>query len=182
MNGPGRYAEVRPQVLSRIALLVVTGLVAHVAILHRPRFLGASPDTMLLVTIVAALETGSQLGAAVGFASGMGMDLVSTGTPLGLRALVFTIVGWGVGYVRDHAFPGAERVPFALVALASIAGTALYGGSLMLARGVTTAALDHLSRTVGVVALMNAVLSPIARSAVRRLLGVNWNDPVDRRV
>ena len=112
----------------------------------------------------------------------MGMDLVSTGTPLGLGALVLTIVGWGVGFARDRAFPGAERVPFALVALASIAGTAMYGGALTVVRGASPAAMQHLLRTTLVVAVLNAVLSPLARPAVRRLLGVNWNDPAHGRV
>jgi cell shape-determining protein MreD len=131
------------------------------------------------VSIVAALETGSSFGAAVGFASGMGMDLVSTGTPLGLRALIFTLVGWGVGFARDRAFPGADRVPFALVAVASVLGTAVFGLALLVARGVTTASLGHLGRVVLVVAVLNAALSPIARPVVRRLLAVNWNDPVN---
>lgn len=181
MVGPGRYAEVRPQVLTRVLLLVVTALAAHVAVLHRIRLFGVAPDTMLLVSIVAALETGSELGAAVGFAAGMGIDLVSTGTPLGLRALIFTLVGWGVGFARDRAFPGAERVPFALVAVASVLGTALYGGLLTAARGVTMPSLRHLGTTIAVVAVLNAVFSPPARPVVRWLLSVNWNDPVNRR-
>jgi rod shape-determining protein MreD len=166
--------------LTRVALLVVTALAAHVALFHRIRVFGTAPDTMLLVSIVAALETGSELGGAVGFASGMGMDMVATGSPLGLRALIFTIVGWGVGYARDRAFPGADRVPFALVAVSSIMGTLLFGGALLLVRGGGTDALVQLGRTVGVVAVLNAVLSPLARPAVRRLLAVNWNDPVNR--
>lgn len=60
---------------------------------------GAVGDLMLLLAIASASVTAdANRGAVAGFAIGMAYDLM-LGTPLGLSALVYALVGYGVGAV-----------------------------------------------------------------------------------
>ena len=84
---------------AKIPLVVLLFLVLHLTVLSRLRIGGAAPDVMLLLAIAAGVVGGPQLGALLGFSAGLVLDLFLE-TPLGLSALVFCLVGYGVGNIQ----------------------------------------------------------------------------------
>jgi cell shape-determining protein MreD len=172
----GRLAEFRPALIPRLLVLVVITTMLHSGVFAQVRVLGIMPETLLLVTVLAALETGPNVGVAVGFLAGLAVAVVDLDAPLGVAAFLFAITGWTIGIVRDYAFPGAGRVPFALVIVSSVIVTGLYGLLLAGARGMTVTALFHVGRAVLIVPLLNCLIGIALRPIVRIVLGVNWNE------
>ena len=72
---------------AKIPLVLLLFLLLDLTVLSRLRVAGAAPDVMLLLAIAAGVVGGPQLGALMGFAAGLVLDLFLE-TPLGLSALV----------------------------------------------------------------------------------------------
>lgn len=144
------------------ALLLQTTLLAGV------RILGVMPDFMLLLAVASGVTAGPTRGAALGFASGMLIDLFLP-TPLGLSALVFTLVGYGVGVANTGVLRSAWYIPVLTAGGASMAGVCLYAliGSVLGERMID----GHLVTIAFVVGLSNAVLAPVAVKLVDWSLG-----------
>ncbi len=70
------------------------------AVLSNITFLPAVPDLMLIMTLYISLHNGSMLGQTTGFASGLMIDFLSAG-PLGLNALIRTIMGYLIGLLSQ---------------------------------------------------------------------------------
>ncbi|MHB1851247.1 MAG: rod shape-determining protein MreD, partial [Acidimicrobiales bacterium] len=83
------------RVVARTLLLVAVALLAQTTVVLDVRVSGASPEIMYLMPIAAGIVGGPVDGAAVGFVAGIAVDLLSP-TPLGMTALVGTVVGFGV--------------------------------------------------------------------------------------
>lgn len=152
----------------RVALVGFVTLLLQVTLISPIDVGGARPDVVLLFAIVAGMETDSERGAVAGFALGLAFDLLLD-TPAGLTALTLTLVGWGVGAAKDAVLRSSWVITLALVAVASMAGTLLYAG-LAVVFGVTVVAGD-LPAIVGVVAVVNALLSRPMRWAVHWAYG-----------
>jgi rod shape-determining protein MreD len=74
------------------------------------------------------LRRGSVEGAAVGFASGMLLDLVPPAVgPLGLWAVVLTVLGYLVGLAADDG-QRSSITPLVLVGVAALLALATYAG------------------------------------------------------
>jgi rod shape-determining protein MreD len=151
---PEAWARVRIGAVLFLAIIVQTTFGSDF------RILGVAPDLMLLLTICAGLEGGAEAGALVGFCAGMLADLSLTTTPLGLSALSWCLIGWGVGSVRANALPGTRSVLPVIGLLATGSGVVLF---LVLGDLVGQSQLIDLGRTylvkVGVVeALWSALL------------------------
>ena len=144
------------------ALLLQTTLLAGL------RIFGVMPDFMLLLAVAGGITAGATRGATIGFASGMLIDLFLP-TPLGLSALVFTLVGYGVGVANTGVLRSAWYIPVLTAGGASVAGVTLYAliGSMLGERMVN----GHLVTIALVVGLSNAVLAPVAVKFVDWSLG-----------
>jgi rod shape-determining protein MreD len=173
----GRLAPFSPSALPRLIVGVAAVAALHVAILHRLAPFGVVPGTLMVFTAVVAIETGSDLGAAAGFLAGLAVNLFDLDSTLGFPSLLFCVMGWLVGRARDRAFPGAQRVPFALVALSSFLTTAVYGLLITSARGLSFESLRHLGVVSAVSLLINPVMAVFIGPIVRTVLKVNWNEP-----
>lgn len=160
---------------AKVALVVLGALVLQICLFARFSYDGARPDVMVLLAITAGFVAGPERGAVVGFAAGLAFDVVLA-TPLGLSALVYTLVGYGVGVVTANVVRAAWWITPVLVALASAGAMVLYAvvGAVL---GQATLDGPPLTAIVVVVAALNAVLSPLASRALR------WarTDDVDRR-
>ncbi len=151
-------------IAGRAALVGFVTLILQVTMISPINLGGARPDIVLLFAIVVGMETDPERGAVAGFAIGLAFDLLLD-TPAGLTALTLTLVGWGVGAAKDAVLRSSWVISTALVAVASMAGTLLYAG-LAVVFGVTVEA-GELPAIVGVVAVVNALLSRPMRWAVR---------------
>ncbi len=146
----------------RVPLLLLTALAIHLTLFSVLRIGGAAPDMMLLVAVAGGLVGGPVRGAVLGFTSGIAID-VFLRTPMGLSALVFTLVGYGVGVVSTGVLTPSWYLPVLTASLASAAGVVLYAfagamlGEPMVSRRLVT--------IVGVVAVGNAILAvPVIRA------------------
>lgn len=158
----------------RMPLMLLTALLVQTTVLSRIRILGVMPDLMLLVAAAAGITAGATRGAALGFASGMLIDLFLP-TPLGLSALVFTLVGYGVGVANTGVLRSAWYIPVLTAGAASVAGVVLYAviGSMLGEQMITL----HLATIAAVVGLSNAVLAPVAV----KLVDWSWGSLKDER-
>lgn len=141
-------------------LVVLVVLVVHTSVLSSLRVAGVAPDTMLLLAVMGGVVGGPARGAALGFASGMALDMFLQ-TPLGLSALTFCLVAYTVGSVQSGILRAAWWIPIATAFVASAAGELLYALSGAVV-GLPQLVTARLVLVVGVVATMNAVLSPVA--------------------
>ena len=152
----------------RLPIMFVAALLLQTTVLARIRVFGVMPDFMLLVAVAGGITAGATRGATLGFASGMLIDLFLP-TPLGLSALVFTLVGYGVGVANTGVLRSAWYIPVLTAGAASVAGVVLYAlvGSMLGERMID----GHLITIAAVVWLSNAVLAPVAVKFVDWSLG-----------
>jgi rod shape-determining protein MreD len=148
----------------RVPLMLVLALLLQTTVLERVQMFGVMPDLMLLVAIAAGITAGAARGAVVGFATGMLFDLFLR-TPLGLAALVFTLVGYAVGAAHTGVLRSAWYIPMLTAGAASVAGVVLWAGvELVLGEPIVPVRLATIAAVVGVT---NAVLAPLAVRLVR---------------
>lgn len=148
----------------RVAAVILGALVLQVCLFARFSFDGARPDVMVLVAVMAGFVLGPDRGAIVGFASGMAFDVVLS-TPLGLSALVYTVVAYGVGRGTASMVRTSRWIPPAVAAVGSAAAMLAYAviGAVL---GEPTLEGPPLAAIVTYVAVVNAVLAPLALRAV----------------
>lgn len=89
-------ALVRARRAAPFGAALLTVLIAHVGMAPHLSVRGAKPDVLLISVVAVAAGRGPRVGAAFGFAAGLGADLFLA-TPLGTAALAFTIVGHVLG-------------------------------------------------------------------------------------
>ncbi|HVC15351.1 MAG TPA: rod shape-determining protein MreD [Acidimicrobiales bacterium] len=144
-------ALLRTLVVIALALLVQTTVVLDI------RVGGAAPNVMLLLPIAAGVVAGPIEGAGVGFVAGLALDLL-TPTPLGMAALVGTLVGFAVGAVSRGIVRELRGLPTLVALGASAVGVMLYAvlGAVL---GESQFLHVDLAVVVAVVAIANALLA-----------------------
>ena len=149
----------------RLPVILLLGLVVHTVLLPEIRIAGVMPDVMLLLAVAAGLEGGPSYGAIIGFASGMLADLVLP-TPLGLSALVFTLVGYVVGVAKGGLLRDTWWFPVSVAFVACSAGEGLFAlvGTMI---GESDLLTTHLAAIMLVVGIFNGILALPVRRAMR---------------
>lgn len=154
---------------ARLALLVVVIVVTQVSVFPHIRLAGVVPDLGLLVALAVGYHEGPEAGAVVGFAAGFGFDLFLT-TPLGLDALTYAIVGYGIGVFESGLFRSPVWLPSFLGAAGGLVGGLLFIGIGVLV-GVDAVKGTHAVVVISYAALYDAILAPFVFFLVRRVLG-----------
>jgi rod shape-determining protein MreD len=144
----------------RVPPLLVLVYVFHVAVFPQLRVFDVMANVMLLVAIASAVVAGPERGATMGFVAGMLADLLLPGTPLGLSALTYSLVGWWVGLFQTRILHATWWIPVVTAAAATAAGTMLYVvfGAVV---GQDQLLSWRLVPIMGVTALWSAVLMPL---------------------
>jgi len=135
----------------RLAALVVATVVLQTTLFPDLRLFGVAPDLVLVATIAVAYRVGPETGAVYGFFAGLAIDLFLQ-TPLGLSALSFAIVAFGVGILHT----GLSRTPRFVAAMLGGAG-GLAGGVLF----VVLAALAGEDQVIAVRTIWVLVLATL---------------------
>ena len=147
----------------RAALVVLFALVLHTAVFPQLRIAEVRPDLMLLLAVLGGLTAGPQVGAVFGFACGLAVDLLLQ-TPIGLSALTFSLIGYGVGTFQGVLLRSAMWLTPAVAAAGSAIGVlafAVLGAVLGQAHLISPTVLTVMA----LVAVLNALLSlPTARA------------------
>ncbi len=93
-----------------LALLIAVALQS--ALLSHITFFGARPELVLLVAVAIAFYQGPEWGAVAGFVGGLLVDLTGV-LPLGMTALAYTAVCYGVGRYGSRFDNDLQRIGFA---------------------------------------------------------------------
>lgn len=157
---PELAARLRLGALLLVAILLQTTLVPDL------RVLGVCADLMLLCAVVAALAGGPELGGTVGFAAGLLTDLFLVTTPLGLSALVYSVIGYSVGSIRRTMLQEGWLLAPATTLVASSAGVVAFVlvGVMVGQSQLTRIGPVGIVKTALLVGVMNAVIAaPVYR-------------------
>jgi rod shape-determining protein MreD len=156
----------------RIVLVLLLLLELQLHVLDGIRIVGRHPLILLLIPIGAALEGDGSRAAVAGFVAGLALDLFLE-TPLGLSALVFAIVGYGVasferGVIRADAWlqPAVAGAASGLGVVGLGAAAALFGQPqyfrVSLLASVAVVAVTNTIIATPVVWLVRWALGPVA--------------------
>jgi rod shape-determining protein MreD len=169
-----------PGALARAGAIGLGAVILQLSGLGAMRFFGATPDLIPLVVAAVAIYAGSVPGAAMGFGTGLVLDLLVGGT-MGLSSLVLTAVGYWVGRYRELRDPAHGLLPIPVAAAATLGWTLAFGAvSFMLDVGATVSPV--VFREMLVTTALNVVIAlPVfwlCRRILRPVLAV---DPMDTR-
>lgn len=152
----------------RASLILVVGLTLQLGIAPSLAVFGVQADLLLLLAVAAGVAAGPDRGAALGFAAGLGYDLMLQ-TPFGLSALTYAIVAYLVGGLQDSVLRAASWIPVITATAASVVGVILYGVfGTVLGEDLIGYELVRIAVIVGV---LNTVAAPVAVRAMRWATG-----------
>jgi rod shape-determining protein MreD len=176
MSGQG----ISTGLIARIAALAIAVVFFQIGVVSEVPVFGVTVDLSILLVAFIGLMCGSMVGAISGFAVGLLVDLALVQT-LGLTSLVFTLVGYWCGRLRELRDPQAALAPLLVGALATAA--ALVGYSVMeFMLGVDAPVSLQLLRQIVLGVLVNAIVALPMWVLVRRALtGGLPEDPRRRR-
>jgi rod shape-determining protein MreD len=164
----------------RIALLSVVVVFFQIGVVSEVPLFGVNVDLSPLLVVFVGLLCGSTVGALTGFAVGLLVDLTLVQT-LGVTSLIFTLIGYWSGRLRELRDPQAALTP--LLVGAAGAAASLVGYSLMeFLLGVEApVSLELLRQIVIGIALAALVALPMWAIVRRSLVGGLPDDPRRRR-
>jgi rod shape-determining protein MreD len=174
-----RTGAIPTQLLARIAALALALVLVQIGVISEVPVFGVTVDISPLVVAFVGLLCGSTLGALTGFAIGLLVDLMLVQT-LGLTSLLFTIVGYGAGRLRELRDPQAALTP--LFVGAAAAATAMVGYSVIeFLLGVEAPVSLELLRDIVLGVLVDTLLAVPLWLLVRRVLYPSLPDDPRRR-
>jgi rod shape-determining protein MreD len=169
-----------PGLLGRVAALAVVVVFFQIGVVSEVPVFGINADLTPLLVAFIGLLGGSLLGAVGGFAVGLLVDLALLQT-LGVTSLVFTVIGYWAGRLRELRDPQAALTPMLVGGAAALA--ALGGYSLMeFLLGVDAPVSLDLLRQIVLGTVVDTVVAVPMWAIVRRVLeGALPEDPRRRR-
>ncbi|MGH2817736.1 MAG: rod shape-determining protein MreD [Actinomycetota bacterium] len=167
-RAPGFPAEAGLTRVAAIAGVVVAALALQTTLLARLTLIGVIPQLVLVVVVSLAYLDGESVGVVTGFAGGLLIDLTSLQSIVGLTALVYTLIGFGVGYLRQFATGESVWTPVFAVALASAIAEGSYA-LMSIILGQPWVGIGFTAKVMGLVTLYNTLLTPFTFPLVRRV-------------
>ncbi|HWJ50746.1 MAG TPA: rod shape-determining protein MreD [Solirubrobacteraceae bacterium] len=164
----------------RVGALALVVVFFQIGVVSELPVFGVSADLSILLVGFVGLMCGSTLGAAAGFAVGMLVDLALLQT-LGLTSLIFTLVGYWCGRLRELRDPQAALTP--LLVGAGVSAVSLIGYSVMeFMLGVDAPISFVLLRQIVLGIIVNTIVAAPMWVLTRRvLIGALPEDPRRRR-
>ena len=164
----------------RLIVLAFVAVVIQEAAVSQITIFGVSADLMTLVVMSVGLLCGSMAGAVFGFGSGLLVDLVLVQT-LGVTSLIYIVIGYWAGRVRELRDPSHSLVPV----VGGAAATAVAGVGMALIQfllGVNAPVSLLLVQQVFITILINTLISLPVYAIVRWVIGGTVpEDPRRRR-
>jgi rod shape-determining protein MreD len=176
MSGPGMSGSL----MARIGALSVALVFFQIGVVSELPVFGVNVDLSPLLVAFVGLMCGSTLGAAAGFAVGLLVDLALVQT-LGVSSLLFTLIGYWSGRLRELRDPQAALTPLVVGAAAS--SVSLLGYSIIeFLLGVDAPVSFELLRQIVLGIVVNTIVALPMAALVRRVLeGALPEDPRRRR-
>jgi rod shape-determining protein MreD len=167
---PGVLAETGVARIAAVLALLIVSFALQTTVLTRATLLGVIPQVLLVVILGLAFTDGERVGVVAGFFGGLLIDLrlEDPSALMGLTALIYTIVGYGVGSIRRFTTSESVWMPVFVVAIASAVVEASYAG-LSIIFGQQWVSLAFTAKAAGLVVLYNTLLTPFIFPIVRRV-------------
>jgi len=156
------------QMTLRLAILGLVTVIVQIAAVSQISIFGVSADLTPLVVMSVGLLTGSISGALMGFAMGLLVDSALVET-LGVSSLVYILIGYGAGRLRELRDPAHALTPLAVGAVAT-AVAALGFSVIQFLLGIDAHVSWLLLRDILVTIAVNTIIALPVYSVVRRLL------------
>ena len=154
----------------RLAALGFAACMLQLLIVSQISILGVSADVTPLVVVAAGFLCGSLPGAVFGFAVGLFIDFAFVQV-LGVSSLLFTVIGYGAGRLRELRAPAAPLTPLVLGAGATALALTGYG-AIEFMLGVNTPVSYGLAGVIVETTLLNSLIAvPVYALTRRALLG-----------
>ena len=164
----------------RLVLLAFVAVLVQESAVSQISIFGVSADITPLVVRSVGLLCGSMTGAVFGFATGLLIDLVLVQT-LGVTSLLYIVIGYWAGRLRELRDPSHELVPLAGGALAA-AFAGLGMAIIQFLLGVDAPVSLLLLQQIFVVVLVDTLLALPVHALIRRIIRpVLPEDPRRRR-
>lgn len=151
-------------------LLMIGALVLQSTVLVELTFLGAMPQLALIVVVSLAYLEGERVGIVTGFCAGLLLDLQlpEQGGIVGITPLIYVVLGYAVGAMRQYSMSDSVWGPVLTVTLASaIAEFSSAGLAIIL--GQRWVSLTYTAKLAGLVILYNTLLTPFVFPFVKRI-------------
>jgi rod shape-determining protein MreD len=156
------------QLVARLAGIAVVTVVVQVAAVSQILLFGVNADLLPLVVAATGLLVGSMPGAFFGFAVGLLVDFALV-EKLGLSSLVYVLVGYGAGRLKELRDPQGALTPIGVGAAATAGAVA--GMSLMqFLLGVDAPVSFLLAKEIAATVLLGALIALPVFAFVRRWL------------
>ena len=152
-----------------LTALVCFAIVAQTVIFRFVSVDGVVPNLALVVVVAGGVARGPQLGAILGFGTGLLLDLAPPADHVAGRwALALVLVGYLAGRVRQDART-SPMMAVVLVGAASFIGTSIFAlsGAVL---GDGTLPVDETIRVIVISVLWDLMLAPFAVPLLLRLL------------
>lgn len=167
-RAPEFLSEIGLPRVAAIGLIVVAALALQSTLLSQITLLGVIPQLVLVVVVTMAFLDGPEVGVTTGFFGGLLQDMIVPHSIAGLTALVYTLVAYGVGTIRQHSSGESVWTPVLTMAVAS--AVAEFGYALLaIILGQPFVSIAHTAKIAGLVVLYNTLLTPFVYPAVRRI-------------
>jgi rod shape-determining protein MreD len=151
-----------------LGLLALLTVVIQEAAVSQISIFGISADLTVLVVMSVGLLAGSLAGSVMGFCTGLLVDMVLVQT-LGVTSLLYIVIGFGAGRLRELRDPSHGLVPMAMGAAATaFAGLGMAVIQFLL--GVDSPVSWLLLQQIFITVLVNALLALPVYAAVRRMI------------
>jgi len=141
----------------RIVIIALLVLIFHLDVSPDLRIAGVAAELPLGLAIAAGLAGGVERGAYFGFFFGFAVDLFFF-TPIGLRALIFGVIGWAAGHLFLDRIEESPVVSAIAIGAGTAVGMTAFAG-LGIALGETALLESPIVRIVLIASLINAVLA-----------------------
>jgi rod shape-determining protein MreD len=153
---------------ARVALLVIVAVVVQETVISQISIFGVNADVTPLVVMAIGLLTGSLPGAIVGFFCGLLVDTLLVQT-LGITSLLYIVIGYWSGRLRELRDPSHGLVPLGLGA----AATAFAGIGMTIIQfllGVDSPVSWLLAQQILITVLVNTIIALPVYALVRRII------------
>jgi rod shape-determining protein MreD len=165
--------------LTRIVVLVVVVVFFQIGVVSEVPVFGVTVDLSPLVVAFVGLLCGSTIGAATGFVVGLLVDLALVQT-LGVTSLIFTLIGYWCGRLRELRDPQATLTPL-LVGAAAVAAAAVGYSLIEFMLGVDAPVSLELLRQIVLGVVVDTIVALPMWAIVRRTLEPGLPDDPRRR-
>ncbi len=164
----GTLGEIGLGRVAAYAAMLIIALAVQSTVLAQLTILGVVPNLVLVVIVVLAYLDGERVGVVLGFFGGLLLDLQLEQAIVGVSALLYTLIGYGIGTVRRLSTKESVWTPVLVIAGASAVAEFGYA-SLSIILGREWVGLQVTAKRAGLVVLYNTLLTPFVFPLVRRV-------------